>query len=75
MTISQGFDDYCAKVIPPAAGAVQVTECRRAFFAGAAHALMTMLHATNALPEAEAVRVLEVMIAEYSAFAERGGVA
>jgi len=35
LRIQESFDSYRREVIPPDASLVQVTECRRAFFAGA----------------------------------------
>lgn len=41
--IEEGFNSYKAMVIPKDAPEVQVTECRRAFYAGAAILLQSMM--------------------------------
>lgn len=41
--IAAGFHGYRTYVMPPGAPAIQVNECRMAFFAGAQHVFATML--------------------------------
>lgn len=46
--IEQGFNSYRTTVIPKNAPEIQVTECRRAFFAGAAILLESMMKIMDA---------------------------
>jgi hypothetical protein len=41
--IETAWQDYRAKVIPSEAGAIQITESRRAFYAGARSLLVSMM--------------------------------
>jgi len=62
---------YRAQVVPKAAGAVQVEECRRAFYAGAAalhNVVMTMLEPTAEPTEADILKMQDLQT-ELEAFA------
>jgi hypothetical protein len=42
-TIGQAWDKYRSMVMPPAAGAIQIRECRLAFYAGAQEVLLSLM--------------------------------
>lgn len=67
-SVLAGWQSYRAGVMPPNAHAVQLIECRRAFFAGAGH-LYAALIANADLPEAEAMARLSTYSEELQAFA------
>jgi hypothetical protein len=52
------WESYRAAVVPKDAGLVQIEECRRAFYAGAASALHITMSVSD-IEEAAAVAVLE----------------
>jgi hypothetical protein len=66
-TIRAGWETYRADVLPPRAGAVQVMECRRAFYAGAVHLYGALIDNAD-LPEAEAMARLRAFGEEFEAF-------
>jgi hypothetical protein len=67
--IEAGWESYRREVIPADAPAVQVSECRRSFFAGA-QAVLSEMNAISEpnVSEAEGVRRLEGMHRECRAF-------
>lgn len=52
--MSEAWADYCAKVVPTYASRVQITECRRAFYAGAEALLVMLMGGLDPGPEATA---------------------
>lgn len=67
--IQQAWDSYLQAVVPVGAPAVQLTECKRAFFAGAAAAfdVFTAI-GDDAVSEDEGVTRLEELSQEMQAF-------
>jgi hypothetical protein len=74
--MAEQFDDYRRKVIPRDAHPVQVTECKRAFFAGAL-AIQSVIMA-NLTPGPDSSPADEEMMMdlteELEEFGKRGGV-
>jgi hypothetical protein len=68
-TVRAGWETYHREVMPVTAGAVQIQECRRAFYAGAMHLFAAVLDNSN-VPEAEAMQRLKNLQAELAAFPE-----
>jgi hypothetical protein len=70
-TVAEAFADYRAKVLPPNAPDVQITECQRAFYAGAYFLLMNLAAniGDESTPEEEGIVELEKLKAECEAFA------
>jgi len=68
-TIAKEWDSYAAKVVPKNAGAVQVSETRQGFYAGAAAALniMTTVGERN-VSEAVGVAIIAGMHDELQRF-------
>ena len=66
--IETGWDSYLEQVVPKDSSEEQITECKRAFFAGASTALVevTML---SILPETTGVIGLQMMHEEVKQFA------
>jgi hypothetical protein len=77
VTLADLFDSYRKRVIPAGASDVQLTECRRAFYAAAYSMLMLLLNdiGGDAMSEEDGVAVLDALKAECEAFGEAGGVA
>lgn len=57
-TIEQEWERYKKEVIPETAGAVQVNECKRAFYGGAAIMFRCMLEASDQQKEEDAMSAL-----------------
>jgi len=74
-TVAESFATYRAKVLPPNAPAVQVTECQRAFYAGVYFCLMNLAYniGDDSTDEEQGVLELEKLKAECEAFAADGG--
>lgn len=70
-TVAESFQNYRNQVLPREASAVQVEECRRAFFGGAYILLMTVAYGIgdDSTSEDEGVVALETLKAECEAFA------
>lgn len=69
-TIQQGFDDYATNCIPSTASEIQMTETRRAFYAGAMAMLkITMAVGNSDMSEKAGAAVLEGVYQEISQFA------
>ncbi len=69
-TVAEEWRSYEAKVIPPGASTIQITETRRAFYAGA-FALLTMLQGVagnEEVTEAVGMAYLESLQLECLAF-------
>ena len=67
--IQQAWESYLQAVVPTAAPAVQITECKRAFFAGAAAAFAVFTAiGDDAVSEDEGVSRLEDLQFEMDAF-------
>lgn len=74
-TVQSAWEDYRAKVIPPTAPPVQITETRRAFYAGFAAAFGMMDDISNSLSEDAACAVfdsLETEMVEFAASVVKG---
>jgi hypothetical protein len=73
--IEEQYSDYARRVVPKDAEAVQRSETRQAFFAGAVAALVLMERAAN--DKVQAMHIMADLMAEFDAFAEeavrRGG--
>jgi hypothetical protein len=71
LSIADMFASYRAGVIPDDAPAIQVDECRRAFYAGSYALLMAVANTIgdDAIGENEGVEILESLQAECEAFA------
>lgn len=63
-TVFDAWQDYARKIVPADAGAVQVEECRRAFYAGAISFYRLMMEASQDPNEAVCERNLERLHAE-----------
>lgn len=74
-TVAEAFATYRAKVLPADAPAIQVTECQRAFYAGAYFLLMNVAYniGDESTPEEQGIEELEKLKAECEAFAAAGG--
>ncbi len=72
MSISEGWKSYRAVIVPPTAGEVQVSECRRAFYGGAAH-LLGLMMADAKRPENVAVEHLTKWRDELARYAASEG--
>jgi hypothetical protein len=66
-TIRDGWDSYDTQVLPANAHAIQRSECRRAFYAGA-WTLLQMMKRLNELPDEECGRAVERIDDELRAF-------
>jgi len=73
--VADSFATYRAQVLPPEAPEIQVTECRRAFYAGAYFLLMNVAHniGDDSTSEEQGIAELEQLKAECEAFAAAGG--
>ena len=61
--IEQLWESYCAEVVPLGARAVQITECRRAFYAGGLalfSSIMAMLDPGTEPTEADLNKLTEI---------------
>jgi hypothetical protein len=76
-TVAESFATYRAAVLPREASAVQVDECRRAFYAGTYFCLMNLAFniGDDATSEDEGIAELEKLKAECEAFAAAVGMA
>jgi hypothetical protein len=74
-TIAESFDTYRRAVIPIDAPAVQVEECRRAFYAGAYFLLLNIAYniGDESTDEEAGIQQLEALKAECEAFAASVG--
>lgn len=74
-TVAESFETYRAQVLPAEASDVQVTECRRAFYAGAYFLLMNVAHniGDESTSEEDGIVELEKLKAECETFAAAGG--
>ena len=73
--IEAGWESYRQGVLPPHASAVQVSETRKGFYAGAwflLHHLLGVLDPGTEPTDADMARMAEID-AELRAFAEKGG--
>ncbi len=68
MSIGDGWKSYRAVIVPPYAGEIQVSECQRAFYGGAAH-LYGLLMRNTEKSEADAMADLSRIRDELDAFA------
>lgn len=68
-TIAQQWHVFLACAIPASASKVQVKEMRRAFYCGYQEAIRTMSGPVAGMPEAQAVRTMEGLMAECRQFA------
>jgi hypothetical protein len=71
-SVAHAFEHYRRAVIPAEASAVQVEECRRAFYAGSYALLMNVAYhiGDESTPEDEGIRQLEALKAECETFVE-----
>lgn len=76
-TVAESFATYRAQVLPPDAPPIQVTECQRAFYAGAYFLLLNLAYniGDDSTPEEQGIEELEKLKAECEAFAAVGGMA
>ena len=72
-TLKSEFKSYRADAISPKAPAIQLRECRRAFFVGAQSAVKLLAQAADAPTEDEGVVLLEVLHQELRAFGDKVG--
>jgi hypothetical protein len=70
-SIAQAFDSYRCAVMPKDAPAVQVEECRRAFYAGSYALLLNVAYniGDDSTDEEDGIRQLEALKAECETFA------
>jgi hypothetical protein len=68
-TIEEGFDSYKRDVIPETAGALQVSECKRSFYAGAGLMFGRMM-ALSELPAQQAEDGMTALFSEVQFFVE-----
>jgi hypothetical protein len=69
LTLKSIWDSYLVQVIPVLAPDVQVTESKRAFYAGA-HAAFLLMIATTKKSDGEATKDIEELNKEIQEFAE-----
>jgi hypothetical protein len=69
--ITEAWEDYAAKVLPPGAPEVQRTECRRAFWAGAAACFFGVLRRLDGgtEPTESDLRFMDEVKTEFDAYA------
>jgi hypothetical protein len=67
-TVKKAWESYAAQVLPKEAPAVQVIECRRAFYAGAYSLGVTMTQEVSELPDREAMAAITALRLECSEF-------
>jgi hypothetical protein len=67
-TIFEDWQKFREKIIPKEAGAIQVEECRRAFYAGCAAMFSLTMEATDPKDEDECCENLSQLEAELTAF-------
>jgi hypothetical protein len=69
MTIKKAWESYVNEVLPAGAPAVQLQECRRAFYAGAKAMLRETLSLCDEdISEDESIEVLDQLVHESAAF-------
>ncbi len=69
-TIREGWTSYLAEVVPKGATPVQVEECRRAFYGGAAAMFRIVAIEIPSLPDEDGVRLLDGVFHELKAAAK-----
>jgi hypothetical protein len=74
-TVAEAFATYQARVLPKDASAIQIQECRRAFYAGAYFLLMNLAHniGDDSTDEEQGIQELEKLKTECETFAAAGG--
>lgn len=70
-TVQQAFESYLREVVPVDASAIQIQECRRAFYGGALSMLSTLMAlGEDSITEDQGIDIIEARVQECLAFLE-----